>query len=173
MKKPTLYLDLDDTLFDTKRQMTKLLGPLDLFQSRKDMWITLMTRYPRFFVDIPPFDGFDIFVKTVDMWCESNQYDLQILTALPLYVPSKIFMYDKICCVSKYIEPVVSRQLTVNFGPFSENKQNWVSNNIESGIPDILIDNSPTNIRQWTTAGGKGVLHTDFASSLKMLRNNT
>ena len=52
----------------------------------------------------------------------------------------------------------------MNIGPYSHDKQKWC-------IPgDILIDDRPSNIEQWTAAGGIAVYHTgDVDASIKYL----
>ena len=166
-----LYIDMDDTLFDTKKLIVKLLGSEDSYPTRQDLWTTLALRYPRFFMDIPPFVGYKEFLKSCKNWCDNHDYDMQLLTAVPVHAPSKIFMHDKIYCAAKYIQPVLGYDIKVNFGPFSKDKQSWVNNTSINGRPDILIDNSAINIRQWDSVGGCGIIHSDFKTSLQSLQN--
>ena len=81
------------------------------------------------------------------------------LTAVPKGNDVKWAFYDKVIWAQSYFPAI-----PVHFGPFSERKY-------EHCTPgDILIDDRESNITAWNTAGGNGILHTDYNSTIEALK---
>jgi hypothetical protein len=75
---------------------------------------------------------------------------------------------DKLEWVSQHITPAIGRDLKVNFGPYSRDKRNWARRRLITP-PDILVDDRHLNIEQWNEAGGLGILHRSFDTTLQQL----
>ena len=68
--------------------------------------------------------------------------------------------WDKIEWVKTYFPGI-----PLWFGPYSRDKHVHCVNR------DILIDDREDNIQDWTQAGGVGILHTDFITSIRELEH--
>ena len=167
--RPILFLDMDDTLMDTAGHMSKIVENYHGDRtSAQVVWNYIARTEDHFFLNPRPFDGLGDFLRGVDDWCAAREYDLQILTALPSLALVRNSIEDKLEWVSRHVTPVIGRDLKVNFGPYSRDKSKWARRRIITP-PDILIDDRRLNIEQWNDAGGLGILHRSFDTTLQQL----
>jgi len=89
----------------------------------------------------------------------STRFYIQFLTAVPRRSTMPQAEADKQAWVNKYFPG-----MRMSIGPYSRDKQKWCKPG------DILIDDRPSNIREWTTAGGVAIYHTgDVDATIKRL----
>lgn len=160
MDKPIINLDMDGVVADFNSYAESILnkkvgwGKYDLtnddwkeLQKVQDLYLRL------------PFIRESKRLVDVAISYEPEWY-VRFLTAIPRVVTMPSAESDKKAWIFKHFG-----RFDVVIGPYSKDKQNWA----KSG--DILIDDKPSNIREWKAKGGVGILHSgDFDSTISQLR---
>jgi 5'(3')-deoxyribonucleotidase len=89
----------------------------------------------------------------------STRFHIGFLTAIPRRTTIPSARADKQAWVDKYFPG-----MRMDIGPFSHDKHKWCSPG------DILVDDRPSNIREWNAAGGIAIYHTgDVNATIKRL----
>ena len=89
----------------------------------------------------------------------STRFNVGFLTAIPRRTTIPSARADKQAWVDKYFPG-----MRMDIGPFSHDKHKWCSPG------DILVDDRPSNIREWNAAGGIAIYHTgDVNATIKRL----
>jgi 5'(3')-deoxyribonucleotidase len=91
---------------------------------------------------------------------KQHNYELKFLTAVPKGNDVPWAFYDKVVWCQNYFPGI-----PVMFGPFSKDKH------VHCCPGDILIDDRKSNIEEWRSSGGLGILHTDFADTMTQLNH--
>ena len=87
----------------------------------------------------------------------STRFNVQFLTAVPRRTTMPEAQADKQAWIDKYFPG-----MKMDIGPFSHDKQKWCKPG------DILIDDRPSNIEEWKSAGGIAIYHTgDVDATIK------
>lgn len=107
-----------------------------------------LSEYPRLYRDLPKTPESDELISYCTNFAETFEYELFFLTAIPKGNDVKWAFYDKMNWVRDYYS-----HIPVMFGPYSKDKQH----HCKPG--DILIDDRPSNIAEWTNAGGIAIRH--------------
>jgi 5'(3')-deoxyribonucleotidase len=150
---PTIYIDMDGVVadFDTLAQqiMTATMA------ERKEAELT--GRWPdskwrdilkeqHFYRQLPKMPQADQMMAMASRFRDDLGWRLRMLTAIPRKNDFPEVFQDKIDWMMEYYPGV-----RVHFGPYSEDKQN----HCQPG--DILVDDRPSNIKEWRAAGGTAV----------------
>ena len=89
----------------------------------------------------------------------NTRFHIGFLTAIPRRTTVPSAHADKLAWVKKYFPG-----MRMDIGPYSRDKQKWCTPG------DILIDDRPSNIKEWEAAGGIAVYHTgDVDATIKYL----
>ena len=164
MSKPRLFIDLDDVVVDLWGFISKYhelppdTKPIDKhWQTVKDV--------PRLFRDhLRPVVGSYQFVRTIEE-LYGTTHTIGFLTSIPKPSGSMLTAADdKRAWVKFYLVDHIPVHTIIG----GVNKCQYVN-----GPNDILVDDLHRNIEAWNKAGGLGVLHTDFDSTLFTLKNIT
>lgn len=147
-KRRTIYIDMDGVVADFNSFVSNLLGrqigwhERDLSAKEWDV----LSNVPNLYAQLP------LIEKSVEMvnLCKTFQSEVNVefLSAIPRKTTMPSAKQDKIDWINKYFPGTV-----VNFGPYSKDKQYWARPG------DILIDDKPSNINEWGTAGGIPIYH--------------
>lgn len=122
-----------------------------------DKWEQLATN-SRIYRDlIPTSYAQDLYQECVK-FCLRNNYDWAFLTAVPKRNDVKFAFYDKVEWAQKHFPGV-----PVFFGPYSKDKHQHCKSN------DILIDDRMSNIEEWRAAGGFGIYHKNYKTTVEQL----
>ncbi len=124
-------------------------------------WVKLRQN-PHLYRDLEKTPYADLLVNTCQQICREKGWQLLFLTAVPNKNDMHWAFYDKVLWAQKYFPDV-----PVHFGPFSKDKH------VHAQPGDILIDDRPSNIREWSVAGGIGIYHTDIENTLEELADAT
>ena len=146
-----IYCDLDGVLADFNLAFYSLSGKWPHEVEKSVLWQKINST-PDYWYQINKMSDADILLSFL------QNYPYQILTGLPASGYAKAekekraWVKDKInpnlnviCCLSK------DKHIYCNHG-------------------DILIDDYPSNIKDWQQAGGIGILHTDAQSTIQQLK---
>ena len=144
----TLYLDMDDVIADFRGYATKLLGKVQEGEkwSHED-WIKLRSN-ERIYRDLDKTTEADELIQFCTEFCNTNSYRMLFLTAVPKGNDVRWAFYDKVLWAQKHYPDI-----PVMFGPFSKDKQ------VHCNHGDILIDDRPSNIKEWKESGGIAIQH--------------
>ena len=152
---PQIYCDMDGVVADFVAFTTGILGT-----KFKDQY------YP----DIPD-DTFAQLPKMPDadiLWGYIKQFHPIMLTAAPREARGAIAKrapQDKIRWMKKNFG-VSARDMRV---VMRQNKKNFAKDGRDKR-PNVLIDDHAGNIKEWESAGGIGIVHTDAASTINDLK---
>lgn len=152
MSRRCLYLDMDGVVCDFETPISNIVGKVPVGRDPHD-WIgpvewKILADHPRLYRQLPKTTEADALVTRCKKFCEENDYELLFLTAVPHVGTMHWSYHDKTeWCREHYPE------IPVHFGPYSRDKH------LHCKSGDILIDDRPSNIRDWNAAGGHGILH--------------
>lgn len=146
----TIYLDMDGVVADFDAYAEPIVGFRTPGGVRYDQegWAKISAN-PRVYRDLPEMPDADRLVKEVQQLAANHSMDVKFLTAIPRQNDVPWVHWDKI----KWVE---SRwpAIPVFFGPYSNDKHQHCKS-----PDDILIDDRPSNIKEWQAVGGKAILH--------------
>jgi 5'(3')-deoxyribonucleotidase len=155
----TIYLDMDGVVADFDTYVSNVLnrkigwGSQDLTDEEWERLASIDRLYYQFPL-MPDATKLVAYVKSL-----STRFHVQFLTAVPRRSTMPSAKDDKQAWVNKYFPG-----MRMDIGPYSHHKQKWC----KSG--DILIDDRPSNIEQWTAVGGIAIYHTgDVDDSINRL----
>lgn len=157
----TIFVDMDGVVADFDTFVSELLGrKVGWHQSKFDLtneeWEKLTTVY-RLYYQLPLMPDATKLIAYVKSL--STRFHVQFLTAVPRRTTMPDARADKQAWVDRYFPG-----MKMDIGPFSYDKQKWCSPG------DILIDDRPSNIEEWTRAGGIAIYHTgDVDKTIKTL----
>lgn len=150
-----IYLDLDGVFADFSGAVQKHCPGMIYQQHSKQIWGILET-IPNFFSTLDPILPN---LKLYDIVL-SKDISVEFLTALPRATGFlKTAQRDKTDWVHEHIDCA-----QVNCVGSWEMKKYFCR-----GKHDILIDDSPRNIEDWTKVGGTGILHVTLKDTLQQL----
>lgn len=157
----TLYLDMDGVVADFDGYARQVLKTDKTTHSwPPELWEKIASNQ-RLYRDLEKTPEADQLVQICKKICSQKKWRLIFLTAVPKGDDMPWAYYDKINWVQRYYPDI-----PVHFGPYSNKK--W--RHCKEG--DILIDDRPSNIAEWNSAGGLAILHKgDLLETLKSLQN--
>ena len=157
----TIFLDMDGVVADFDTFASNLLGrPVGWHDSKHDLtaeeWAKLSS-VDRLYYQLPLMPDATKLVAYVKSL--STRFQIGFLTAVPRRTTMPSARDDKQAWVDKYFPG-----MRMDIGPYSHDKQKWCTPG------DILIDDRPSNIAEWTNAGGIAIYHTgDVDATIKEL----
>lgn len=155
-----VYIDLDRVLADFDRGFLEATGvTFDSVENSQDRWNLLKGKEAGFYLNLVPFYGARDFVNDILLLDGPNF--VGILSALPSLLDYPPWYNEKV----RWNRLRIHSHLPVHIVESSESKQRYAAEG------DVLIDDNPLNIKQWNAAGGVGILHRDFETSLQQLKN--
>lgn len=155
-----LYLDMDGVVADFNGYARKTLN-LDTIKNDRlpdEIW-TKLKNNPRLYRDLDKTSEADQLIDFCRKFSKERSLTLLFLTAVPRNNDLFWAFYDKVLwAVDRYPD------IPVMFGPYSSDKHL----HCQSG--DILIDDRKSNIQEWRSVGGIGILHSgDLQQTIKTL----
>lgn len=139
---------MDGVLADFDRYADRVLAPhRGKTLSSTKRW-SIIASNPRLYRDLEKTPEADQLVKYCQYLCEVNDWDLRILTAIPIGNDIPWAFHDKFEWINQHFP-----QLPIMFGPYSGDK----FKHCQPG--DVLIDDRISNIQEWEAANGIGILH--------------
>jgi len=156
----TIFLDMDGVVADFDSYVSILLGRKIGWDSTQDLtdeeWERLAS-VDRLYYQLPLMPDATKLVAYVKSL--STRFHVGFLTAVPRRSTIPSARDDKQAWVNKYFPG-----MKMDIVPYSHHKQKWCKPG------DILIDDRPSNIEQWTAVGGIAIYHTgDVDASIKRL----
>ena len=156
----TIYIDMDGVVADFDSYVSALLGrPIGwgATQDLTDVEWERLASVDRLYFQMPLMPDATKLVAYIKSL--STRFHVQFLTAVPRRSTIPSAKDDKQAWVDKYFPG-----MRMDIGPYSQHKQKWCKPG------DILIDDRPSNIEQWTAVGGIAIYHTgDVDASIKRL----
>jgi 5'(3')-deoxyribonucleotidase len=157
-----IYVDMDGVVADFDTFVSNLLGRPIGWETTSDLsdeeWKKLAS-VDRLYYQLPMMPGATKLIAYVKSL--NTRFYVGFLTAIPRRTTIPSAHADKLAWVDKYFPG-----MRMDIGPYSHDKQKWC-------IPgDILIDDRPSNIAEWTAAGGIAVYHTgDVNATIKYINS--
>ena len=157
----TIFLDMDGVVADFDTFAEELLGrEIGWGDTTQDLsaeeWLRLAS-IDRLYYQLPLMPDATKLVAYVKSL--STRFQIGFLTAIPRRTTIPSARADKQAWVDKYFPG-----MRMDIGPFSHDKHKWCSPG------DILVDDRPSNIREWNAAGGIAIYHTgDVNATIKRL----
>lgn len=154
----TIYLDMDGVVADFDEYAARTLGiPPSSGIYPGEVWYKLAGN-ARLYRDLIKTPYADELVFQCSLVAKKLNVDLKFLTAVPKGNDVPWAFWDKVVWAQEYFPGI-----PVMFGPFSKDK--W--QHCQPG--DVLIDDRTSNIDEWRSAGGFGILHTDYETTKSTL----
>jgi 5'(3')-deoxyribonucleotidase len=157
----TIFIDMDGVVADFDTFVSELLGrPIGWNDSKQDLsneeWEKLAS-VDRLYYQLPMMPDATKLIAYVKSL--NTRFYAEFLTAIPRRTTIPSAQADKQAWITKYFPG-----MKMNIGPYSHDKQKWCTPG------DILIDDRPSNIEQWTAAGGIAIYHTgDVDATIRYL----
>tara|TARA_R100001443_G_C3334786_1_gene173139 strand:- start:673 stop:1185 length:513 start_codon:yes stop_codon:yes gene_type:complete len=152
---PQIYCDMDGVVADFVKFTSNYLGT----KFKDELWQDLPVDL---FLQLPKMPDADV------LWGYIKQFQPFMLTAVPRDSRGPIAKRawkDKTRWMMKNFKLPSSRMKIV----LRKNKKNFAMDGRDKR-PNILIDDHIGNIKEWESAGGIGILHTDAASTINDLK---
>jgi len=155
-----IYIDMDGVVADFDTFVGGVLGREIGWGTSQDLtddeWVKLAS-VDRLYYQLPLMPDATKLVAYAKSL--STRFYIEFLTAIPRRTTIPSAQADKQAWITKYFPG-----MRMNIGPFSRDKQKWC-------IPgDILIDDRPSNIKEWEAAGGIAIYHTgDVNATIKYI----
>lgn len=147
-KRRTIYIDMDGVVADFNFYVSNVLGReigWGVHDLTSEEWDKI-AEIPNLYRQLPLIGDS---VKMVGL-CKSfsTRVNVEFLTAIPRQSTMPSAKQDKLDWINEHFPGI-----PVNFGPFSRDKQHWARPG------DILIDDKPSNVKEWGDAGGIPIHH--------------
>jgi len=158
----TIWLDMDGVFADFESVASSIVGRKvgwgvsDLSSSE---WKKLAS-VPNLYRNLPLLPGSKTLMDAVMKY--SDEFEVKFLTAIPRVTSVPTAKDDKREWIEEHFPG-----MEVEFGPYSKDK--WK----HAKFLDILIDDKPSNVREWVTQGnGVSILHEGlgFDKTIKLLK---
>lgn len=149
---PTIYIDMDGVVANWDAAAREVVGHKvkDLNGRWPDEDWERVRSIEHFYRDLPKMPQADQLMELAKKFRDYLGWNLYMLTAIPHNNDHPHAFHDKIKWMDRYYPGI-----DVHFGPYSHDKQH----HCRPG--DILVDDRPSNISEWTNAGGTAVHVTD------------
>jgi len=153
-----IYIDMDGVVADFDTFVGGVLGREIGWGTSQDLtddeWVKLAS-IDRLYYQLPLMPDATKLVAYAKSL--STRFYIGFLTAIPRRTTIPTAQADKQAWITKYFPG-----MRMDIGPYSRDKQKWC-------IPgDILIDDRPSNIKEWEAAGGIAIYHTgDVNATIK------
>ena len=147
----TIFLDMDGVVADFDGYAEPIVGyrtPGGIRYNDLD-WKKISSN-KRLYSQLAKCPNADRVVNAVLCIADGYHYEVRFLTAIPRQNDVPWAFWDKIKWAERYYS-----NIPVWFGPHSNEKC------LHCCPGDILIDDRASNVHEWTTAGGIGILHHD------------
>ena len=156
----TIYIDMDGVVADFDTYVEGVLGREIGWGTSQDLtddeWVKLAS-VDRLYYHLPLMPDATKLVAYAKSL--STRFYVGFLTAIPRRTTIPSAQADKQAWVDKYFPG-----MKMDIGPFSRDKQKWCTPG------DILIDDRPSNIVEWSAAGGIAMYHTgDVDATIKYI----
>jgi len=156
----TIYIDMDGVVADFNSFVGGVLGREVGWETSQDLseeeWMRLAS-VDRLYYQLPLMPDATKLIAYIK--CLSTRFYIGFLTAIPRRSSIPSAQADKQAWVDKYFPG-----MRMGIGPYSRDKQKWCTPG------DILIDDRPSNIKEWISAGGIAIYHTgDVDATIKRL----
>ena len=156
----TIFIDMDGVVADFDTFVSALLDRPIGWGATQDLtdeeWVKLAS-VDRLYYQLPMMP--DATKLVAYMKSLNTRFYIEFLTAIPRRTTIPTAQADKQAWIDKYFPG-----MKMNIGPYSHDKQKWCPPG------DILIDDRPSNIEQWTAAGGIAIYHTgDVDATIRYL----
>lgn len=122
-------------------------------------WWDKLAARPSLFADLAPYADMVELVKTVRPLVAYTN----IITGKPRRSTFPNAEQDKRDWFAKHVDSELEVIVC-----YASVKQKFIRREFDA---HLLIDDLPSNIKRWEDAGGTGILHTDYASTVSQLRN--
>jgi len=155
-----IYIDMDGVVADFDTFVGGVLGREIGWGTSQDLtddeWVKLAS-VDRLYYQLPLMPDATKLVAYAKSL--STRFYIEFLTAIPRRTTIPSAQADKQAWITKYFPG-----MRMNIGPFSRDKQKWCAPG------DILIDDRPSNIKEWEAAGGIAIYHTgDVNATIKYI----
>lgn len=155
----TLYLDMDGVVADFDEYAHRTIGaPPSGGIYPNEIWEKLATN-PRLYRDLKKTPHADELVDYCKLMCKNRGWEIKFLTAIPKGNDIPWAFYDKMTWALFFFPDI-----PVMFGPYSKDKHQHCT------MGDILIDDRISNIDDWNSAGGFGILHKNLNDTVTYLK---
>ncbi len=156
----TIFLDMDGVVADFDTYVSAFLGRPIGWGTSTDLtdeeWARISSA-DRLYYNLPLMPDATKLVAYVKSL--STRFNVGFLTAIPRRNTMPSAQSDKQAWVDKYFPG-----MRMDIGPFSRDKQKWASPG------DILVDDRPSNIAEWSAVGGIAIFHTgDVDATIKRI----
>ena len=156
----TIYIDMDGVVADFDTYVEGVLGREIGWGTSQDLtdeeWVKLAS-VDRLYYQLPLMPDATKLVAYAKSL--STRFYVGFLTAIPRRTTIPSAQADKQAWVDKYFPG-----MKMDIGPYSRDKQKWCTPG------DILIDDRPSNIVEWSAAGGIAMYHTgDVDATIKYI----
>ena len=156
----TIYLDMDGVVADFDSYVSSLLGrPIGwgATQDLTDVEWERLASVDRLYFQMPLMPDATKLIAYIKSL--STRFHVQFLTAVPRRSTIPSAKDDKQAWIDKYFPG-----MRMDIGPYSHHKQKWCKPG------DILVDDRPSNIEQWSAVGGFAIYHTgDVDATIKRI----
>jgi 5'(3')-deoxyribonucleotidase len=155
-----IYIDMDGVVADFDTFVEGVLGREIGWGTSQDLtdeeWVKLAS-VDRLYYQLPLMPNATKLVAYAKSL--STRFYVGFLTAIPRRTTIPTAQADKLAWLDMYFPG-----MRMDIGPYSRDKQKWCTPG------DILIDDRPSNIAEWTAAGGIAVYHTgDVDATIKYI----
>ena len=156
----TIYIDMDGVVADFDTYVEGVLGREIGWGTSQDLtddeWVKLAS-VDRLYYHLPLMPDATKLVAYAKSL--STRFHVGFLTAIPRRTTIPSAQADKQAWVDKYFPG-----MKMDIGPYRRDKQKWCTPG------DILIDDRPSNIVEWSAAGGIAMYHTgDVDATIKYI----
>ena len=160
----TIHMDMDGVIVNLTAAVLKATGYRWGEISSTKMWKKLKLETPDLFLIAEPMPDARVLVDGVLKYADEHDMVVEILTAVPLMVTFPAAGDDKYKWLERHFPELAAKKFKT--GPRAPDKCK------HAVVGDILIDDSPLNIRDWARVGGISIFHKSAKESLARLHTS-